>query len=470
MGWQDSSSRKMVWKSINEENLNKRKVFIPDAPKQLMQVLLDAGYEAYVVGGCVRDFLLGQEPHDWDICTNALPDQMKECFANYHVIETGLQHGTLTVMVDHIGYEITTYRIDGEYTDHRHPDTVQFVGRLQEDLMRRDFTINAMAADISGKIRDFYDGQFDLEHKWIRCVGDPDKRFTEDPLRILRAMRFESKLGFAIEEKTENSMRRHRHLLQHISVERINTELTGILMGDCYSTLTCFPDILSICIPEIQRCVGFQQNNPHHDRTVWDHTLFAVSVAPKDIYTRLALLYHDIGKPLCYSEDSGVGHFYGHAAISKDIAEKSLRELRFDNQTVKLVTQLVEAHDRTIEPRKPVIRRCMNKLGEEQFVRLMDVKEADYAAQEQLYGDRLHKAEILQMMQEILIAQKYQEECFTLKDLAINGNDLIQLGYKPGKKIGTVLNQLLEMVIDDKIANDHKQLLIEAGGLLYDNS
>ena len=301
MGWQDSSSRKMVWKSINEENLNKRKVFIPDAPKQLMQVLLDAGYEAYVVGGCVRDFLLGQEPHDWDICTNALPDQMKECFANYRVIETGLQHGTLTVMVDHVGYEITTYRIDGEYTDHRHPDSVQFVGRLQEDLMRRDFTVNAMAADISGKIRDFYDGQFDLEHKWIRCVGDPDKRFTEDPLRIFRAMRFESKLGFAIEEKTEDSMRRHRYLLQHISAERINTELTGILMGDCYSTLACFPDILSVCIPEIKQCIGFQQNNPHHNRNVWDHTLFAVSVAPKDIYTRLALLYHDIGKPLCYS-------------------------------------------------------------------------------------------------------------------------------------------------------------------------
>lgn len=436
----------------------RKTINIPDAPKQLMQVLLDAGYEAYVVGGCVRDFLLGHEPHDWDICTNALPDQMKECFANYHVIETGLQHGTLTVMVDHVGYEITTYRIDGEYTDHRHPDSVQFVGRLQEDLMRRDFTINAMAADISGKIRDFYDGQFDLEHKWIRCVGDPNKRFTEDPLRILRAMRFESKLGFAIEEKTEDSMRRHRYLLQHISAERINTELTGILMGDCYSTLACFPDILSVCIPEIKQCIGFQQNNPHHNRNVWDHTLFAVSVAPKDIYTRLALLYHDIGKPLCYSEDSGVGHFYGHAAVSRDIAEKSLRNLRFDNQTIKLVTQLVEAHDRTIEPRKPVIRRCLNKMGLEQFLRLLDVKEADYAAQAQLYGDRLHKIEILQMTNEILLAQKYQEDCFSLKDLAINGNDLIQLGYKPGKKIGAVLNQLLEMVIDGIMENNKCQL------------
>ncbi len=431
---------------------------IPEAPKQLMKVLLDAGYEAYVVGGCVRDFLLGHEPHDWDICTNALPNQMKECFASYHVIETGFQHGTLTVMVDHVGYEITTYRTDGEYTDHRHPDSVQFVGRLQEDLMRRDFTINAMAADISGKIRDFYDGQFDLEHKWIRCVGDPNKRFMEDPLRILRAMRFQSKLGFVIEQSTEDAMRRYRHLLQYISAERINSELTGILMGDCYSTLTCFPDVLSVCIPEIKPCIGFQQNNPHHNRDVWEHTLFAISAAPKDLYTRLALLYHDIGKPLCYSFESGVGHFYGHAAISKDIAEKSLRGLRYDNQTVKLVTQLVEAHDRTIEPRKPVIRRCLNKMGLEQFLRLLDVKEADYAAQAQLYGDRLHKIEILQMTNEILLAQKYQEDCFSLKDLAINGNDLIQLGYKPGKKIGAVLNQLLEMVIDGIMENNKCQL------------
>ena len=442
------------------KHMIRKTINIPDAPKQLMKILLDAGYEAYVVGGCVRDFLLGREPHDWDICTNALPEQMKECFANYHVIETGLQHGTLTVMVDHIGYEITTYRTDGAYTDHRHPDSVQFVSRLQEDLMRRDFTINAMAADISGKIRDFYDGQFDLKHKLIRCVGDPNKRFTEDPLRILQAMRFESKLGFTVEESTEDAMRRHRCLLQHISAERINSELTGILMGDCSSTLIWFPDVLSVCIPEIEPCINFQQNNPHHNRDVWGHTIFAVSVAPKDLYTRLALLYHDIGKPLCYSFEGGVGHFYGHAAISRDIAEKSLRELRFDNQTIKSVTQLVKAHDRTIEPRKPVIRRCLNKMRLEQFLRLLDIKEADYAAQAQLYGDRLHKVEILQMTNEILAAQIQQEDCLSLKDLAINGNDLIHLGYKPGKKIGTVLNQLLEMVIDGTIVNDKVQLTL----------
>lgn len=216
------------------------------------------------------------------------------------------------------------------------------------------------------------------------------------------------------------------------------------------------------CIPEIKQCIGFQQNNPHHNRNVWDHTLFAVSVAPKDIYTRLALLYHDIGKPLCYSEDSGVGHFYGHAAVSRDIAEKSLRNLRFDNQTIKLVTQLVEAHDRTIEPRKPVIRRCLNKMGMDQFLRLLDVKEADYAAQAQIYGDRLHKAEILQMTDEIVAAQIQQKDCFMLKDLAVNGHDLMDIGIPAGKILGSILNELLEEVMNETMANEKDVLLKRA--------
>ena len=419
---------------------------------------MDAGYEAYVVGGCVRDFLLGREPHDWDICTNALPDQMKECFSSYHVIETGLQHGTLTVMVDHVGYEITTYRTDGEYTDHRHPDSVQFVDRLQEDLMRRDFTINAMAADISGKIRDFYDGQSDLKKCLIRCVGSANARFREDALRILRAMRFASRYSFDIEKSTHIAIWNNKKLLESISIERVNHELSGILLGDCYDVLHDYYDIFAMWIPEIKKCVGFNQNNIHHNRTVWDHIIFAVSVAPEDLYIRLALLFHDIGKPLCYTEENGVGHFYGHAAISKDIAEKSLRLLRYDNKTIKIVAQLVEAHDRVIEPRKPVIRRCLNKLGREQFLRLLDMKEADYMAQRTTYQDRLHKAQIHEMFVEMYFAQQRQEECFTLKDLSINGDDLIQLGYKPGKKIGTVLNQLLEMVIDGTMENDKHQL------------
>lgn len=435
------------------------RIEIPIPAKKLMRTLLDAGYQAYVVGGCVRDSLLGRKPHDWDICTNALPDQMKECFSGYHVIETGLRHGTLTVMMDHIGYEITTFRIDGKYTDRRHPDSVKFVDLLCKDLLRRDFTINAMAADINGKIKDYYYGQFDLEYKIIRCVGDPNERFTEDPLRILRAMRFESKLGFSIDGMTEFAIRIYSRLLKYISSERIRSELCGILMGDCGSVLTCFPDILAVCIPEIEPCIGFEQNNPHHDKTVWEHTVAAIVAAPNDLYVRLALLFHDIGKPLCYTVQGGIGHFYGHATFSAAIAEKSLRNLRFDNQTVKLVTQLVESHDRTIEPRKPVIRRCLNQLGEEQFKRLLEVKEADYAAQKQLCSDRLHKEEILQVMQEILKAEGHRKECFSLKDLAINGNDLIQLGYERGKSIGMMLNYLLEMVIDGIVINEKESLL-----------
>lgn len=442
--------------------MEKQRVNIPDAPRQLMEILLNAGYSAFVVGGCVRDFCLGKEPHDWDICTSALPEQMQDCFKDYHVIETGLKHGTLTVMVNDIAYEITTFRVDGEYSDHRHPDSVQFVGNLKEDLQRRDFTINAMAASVDGKIIDYFNGREDLELRLIRCVGRANDRFQEDALRILRAMRFAARFGFAIEDRTEQAMRKNKKLLAEIAAERVNKELSGILMGDCYAVLRCFPDVLSVLIPEIIPCVDFWQKNPHHYKDVWDHTISAVDAAPKDLITRLALLYHDLGKPQCFSLEDGIGHFYGHAAASTEIAEESLKNLRFDNQTIKMVTQLVEAHDRTIEPRKPVIRRCLNKFGKEQFLRLLDVKEADYAAQVNLYGDRLHKAEIIQMMEEILEAQRQQEDCFSLKDLAVNGKDLIAIGYQPGKLLGVCLDCLLNAVIDGKLENNREVLLEQA--------
>lgn len=437
------------------------RVVIPDDPKRIMQILIDAGFEAYVVGGCIRDSYLGKEPHDWDICTSALPEQIQECFRGYVVLETGLKHGTLTVLLHDNSYEVTTFRTDGEYTDHRHPDTVQFVGTLKEDLKRRDFTINAMAAGIDGKIIDYFDGRNDLEHRLIRCVGTASDRFQEDALRILRAMRFAARFGFAIEEKTEQAMRKNKKLLEYVSAERVNKELSGILMGDCYAVLRCFPDVLAVWIPEIMSCVDFWQRNPYHHKDVWNHIVSAIDAAPKDLYVRLALLYHDIGKPQCFTMEDGIGHFYGHAAVSMEIAENSLKKLRYDNQTIKSVTQLVEAHDRTIEPRKPVIRRCLNKFGREQLLRLLDVKEADYSAQMNLYGDRLHKAEIIQMMDEILEAQKQQEECFSLKDLAINGNDLISIGYQPGKLIGICLDALLFRVMEGTLEND-KEVLLQA--------
>lgn len=441
---------------------------IPDAPKQLMKILLDAGHSAYVVGGCVRDSCLGITPHDWDICTSALPEEMQECFKDYHVIETGLKHGTLTVMVDGVGYEITTYRVDGGYSDHRHPDSVMFVDNLKEDLNRRDFTVNAMAADISGKIYDFHNGQNDLQKCLIRCVGSANARFREDALRILRAMRFASRYNFDIEKNTHIAIWNNKKLLKSISIERVNHEFSGIIMGDCYDILHDYYDIFSIWIPEIKSCIGFEQSNPHHNRNVWDHTIFSIDNAPKDLYVRLALLYHDMGKPQCFTMEDGIGHFYGHAAVSKTIAENSLKKLRYDNQTIKNVVQLVEAHDRTVEPKKPVIRRCLNKFGKEQFMRLLDVKEADYSAQVNLYGDRLHKSEIIQMMNEILEAQRKQEECFSLRDLAVNGTDLIQIGFKPGRLIGNCLNSLLNSVIDGTLDNSKDVLLQFANEFLLE--
>lgn len=435
------------------------RLIIPDAPKQLMKILLDAGYEAYVVGGCVRDFCLGIAPHDWDICTNASPDAMKKCFKEYYVIETGLKHGTLTVMVDGTGYEITTFRVDGSYSDHRHPDSVMFVGNLKDDLQRRDFTINALAANISGKIIDYFNGFDDLENELIRCVGNANERFQEDALRILRAMRFASRFGFAIEYKTKQAMRKNVELLKHISAERVNKELSGILMGDCYTVLRCFPDILSIWIPEVEPCVGFWQRNPHHYKDVWNHIVSAIDDAPKDLYVRLALLYHDLGKPQCFTMENGIGHFYGHAAVSKTIAENSLRNLKFDNKTIEAVTQLVEAHDRTIEPRKSVIRRCLNKYGREQLVRLVQLKAADKAAQMSVEGEQPFSiAEILAVLDEI----ESQKDCFMLKDLAVNGHDLMDIGIPAGKILGSILNELLEEVMNETMANEKDVLLKRA--------
>lgn len=435
------------------------RLIIPDAPKQLMKILLDAGYEAYVVGGCVRDFCLGIVPHDWDICTNASPDAMKECFKKYHVIETGLKHGTLTVMVSGTGYEITTFRVDGNYSDHRHPDSVTFVGNLKDDLQRRDFTINALAANISGKIIDYFNGFGDLENELIRCVGNANERFQEDALRILRAMRFASRFGFAIEYKTEQAMRKNAELLKHISAERVNKELSGILMGDCYTVLRCFPDILSTWIPEVEPCVGFWQRNPHHYKDVWNHTVSAIDDAPKDLYVRLALLYHDLGKPQCFTMENGIGHFYGHAAVSKAIAENSLRNLKFDNKTIEIVTQLVEAHDRTIEPRKSVIRRCLNKYGKMQFIRLVWLKVADKAAQMPVEGEQPFSVEeIFAVLDEI----ESQKDCFILKNLAVNGHDLMEAGIPAGERMGHILNKLLDEVMGESVENNKEKLLERA--------
>lgn len=439
---------------------------IPEEPKRLMQILIDAGYEAFVVGGCVRDSLIGRTPHDWDICTNALPDQMKEVFSDFRVLDTGIKHGTLTVMLEN-PYEITTYRIDGEYSDHRHPDKVEFVSDLKEDLSRRDFTINAMAANINGEIIDYFDGQYDLFNRKIVCVGNPEQRFEEDALRILRAMRFSARYNFIIEQNTAKAMLAKKDLLLTVAAERIGNEFLQIMSGRCDWLLKNFTEIFEVIIPEITPSIGFVQNNPHHYYDVWEHTIKSVGDCSGSVVVKIACLYHDLGKPFCYTEDeNGVGHFYGHAVKSAELAEKSMRNLRLESKLIDDVVQLVSSHDRVIEVKKNIVRRCLNKFGETQFMNLVFLQAADKSAQRIDLGKRWEQAmkvsQIYRMIKEI----KQDQDCFSLKDLAVNGKDLMQLGYSQDKSLGNALNTLLGLVMDDKMENDKEKLLIKAKELL----
>lgn len=451
-------------------NTSHRLMQIPEEPKRLMKMLMDAGYEAFVVGGCVRDSLIGRTPHDWDICTNALPNQMKEVFSDFRVLDTGLKHGTLTVLLEN-PYEITTYRKDGDYSDHRHPDQVEFVSDLKEDLSRRDFTMNAMAANINGEIIDYFDGQYDLLNRKIVCVGEPEQRFEEDALRILRAMRFSARYHFGIERKTANAMLAKRNLLLDIAAERIGSEFLQIMSGRCDWLLENFTEIFEVIIPEITPSIGFVQNNPHHCYDVWEHTVEAIRNCHGDTIVKIACLYHDLGKPFCYSEDeNGIGHFYGHAAKSAEIAEQSLRNLRLESKLIADVVQLVASHDRVLEVKKNIVRRCLNKFGEIQFMNLIFLQAADKSAQRIDIGQRGEQAtrvsQFYRMMQEI----KQDQDCFSLKDLAVNGNDLMQLGFPQDKSLGNALNALLELVMDDKMENDKEKLLTKARELLDENS
>lgn len=443
-----------------------RRIRIPEEPKHLMQQLLDAGYEAFAVGGCVRDSLLGRTPHDWDICTNALPEQTKAVFSDFRVLDTGLKHGTLTVLLE-APYEITTYRRDGEYSDHRHPDRVEFVRDLTADLSRRDFTINAMAADIRGEITDPFGGQQDLLLRRILCVGEPERRFTEDALRILRAMRFAARFGFAIEANTARAMLAKKELLQKIAAERIGSEFLQILSGSCADLLLHYSAIFAVFIPEISPCIGFAQNNPHHCHDVWTHTVETVRSCRGGTPVKAACLYHDLGKPLCYSEDaSGAGRFYGHAAVSAKIAESSLRTLRLPAKFIAEVVQLVASHDWVLAPERPLVRRCLHRLGEAQFENLVLLRAADRAAQRldaaQRQALEAETEQLLQLAREI----QQQDDCFQLKDLALRGGDLLQLGFPAGKTLGSALQCLLELVIDGKLENQREALLEKARELL----
>ena len=430
-------------------------------PKQViaaLRLLEESGHEAYIVGGCVRDYIMGIEPHDYDITTSALPEETKQVFSGYQVIDTGIKHGTVTVVIDHEPIEITTFRIDDDYLDGRHPSKVRFTKSLKEDAARRDFTMNAIAMDYRGNLYDYFGGKEDIDKGIIRCVLEPAARFREDALRIMRALRFSSVTGFNIEAKTHEAMRDSKELLLKISAERIREELVKLLCGkNVKKILMEDVDILAVFMPELAKMKGFDQRNPHHVFDVLEHTAEVVQMAKKEPVIRLAALFHDIGKPECFTVDEkGIGHFYGHGAISTEITRSVMNRLKFDNDTKKKVLELVENHDAPIEPSERAVKRVLNKLSQEQFFNLIELKRADNLGQSRDFRDRqLYYDRLVEIAGEIIA----QEQCFSLKDLCVNGRDLISIGFKPGKGIGEMLKFLLDEVIDGKIENERQKLL-----------
>ncbi len=433
----------------------------------ILRKLNENGFEAWVVGGCVRDSLIGRQIHDWDITTSAIPTQIINIFEGDwevdNIVPTGLQHGTVTLIIDGTGYEVTTYRIDGTYSDGRHPDSVIFVSDLRKDLSRRDFTINAMAYHPQRGLADPFGGWKDLGNKIIRCVGDPADRFIEDPLRILRAWRFSLQLGFDLNEETKNDAYALRYKIKNISAERIQAEFVKAIMADKKAFAEKSSPFLISFIPE-WAALDMDQNNRFHIYTVMKHTMKAFEFLPEDAdkITRLAMLFHDIGKPDCYVEDEeGYGHFYGHPAVSAEKTNEIMTRLRFDNETREAVVELVLHHDATLIPDKKHVRRWLNKVGEKQLRRLVEIKISDCKAHNTaipLVINRIGELKYFKALIDVVLAE---ESCFTLKDLAVNGKDLIVIGFTPGKELGNCLKFLLDSVMNECLENK-KDVLLQA--------
>ncbi|MBQ3793095.1 MAG: CCA tRNA nucleotidyltransferase [Lachnospiraceae bacterium] len=435
-------------------------ITLPSDVKFIIEKLEAAGFEAYAVGGCVRDQIMGREPNDWDITTSATPYEVKDIF--YKTVDTGLVHGTVTVILHGEGYEVTTYRIDGEYEDGRHPKQVSFTASLEEDLKRRDFTINAMAYNESHGLVDLFGGLEDLEKGVIRCVGEPMERFSEDALRMMRAVRFSAQFGYEIEEATREAVRKLAPTLEKVSVERIQVELTKLLTSghpdffrECYEL-----GLTKLFMPEFDACMTCEQHNPHHAYTVGEHTLIGMQHVPKDKVLRLTMLLHDIGKVETKTTDeAGIDHFRGHPVKSAEMAKVILRRLRYDNQTIHDVVRLVEFHDWDIhiEARKKSVRKAVAKIGQDFFPEMFEINLADTLAQsDYLRKEKLEKLDALKALYQEILRDK---ECLTLKDLAVNGQDLMAVGVQPGKQIGQILNAMLQDVLEYPEHNDKEHLL-----------
>ena len=434
------------------------KIELPEKVKTVIAELKAHGYDAYAVGGCIRDSILGRTPGDWDITTSAKPHQVKAIFPR--TVDTGIQHGTVTVLMDKEGFEVTTYRIDGEYEDARHPKDVIFTSNLLEDLKRRDFTINAMAYNDETGLVDAFDGIADLNAKRIRCVGEPTERFSEDALRMLRAVRFAAQLGFAIEERTEQAIRDMCGNLEKISAERIQVELVKLVTSDHPEEMQNVYDtgIAAVILPEFCTMMETEQHNPHHIYTVGEHTIRSMQYIRADKVLRLTMLFHDTGKPARKTVDpDGTAHFKGHAYVSEELTKSIMHRLKFDNDTLRKVSKLVLYHDDRMPATMKHVRRAMNRISAELFPYYMKVRMADTLAQSDYQRDKKleNLAGIEKCYQEIL----EKKQCVSLKELKVNGQDLIAAGIEKGPKIGQTLQTLLQEVIEEPEKNTREYLL-----------
>ena len=441
---------------------------IPPHIEKVLSVLHADGHKAYAVGGCIRDSIMGRNPYDWDVTTSALPEQTMNCFSEYKMIDSGLKHGTVAVIIGKEVVEITTFRTESTYSDNRHPDKVSFVKDVKDDLSRRDFTVNAMAYNYEEGLIDPFGGMEDIEKRIIRCVGKAEKRFSEDALRIMRAVRFSSVLDFSIEKETAECIHNQKHLINNVSVERINTELSKLLCGkNVFNVLMEFSDVIFTVIPELKQTFNVSQKCKHHIYNVWEHICVTVREIEPELDLRLTMLLHDIAKPLMKTVDAdGSEHFKNHAAPGAEIAEQILRRLRYSNKTVSEVKELVLHHDEWLYERPKKIPLYVSRLGFDFLYKLDKISRADIKAQNPKYFDKLELCDKFLIELDRL---KNSNLCLTLKDLQVNGKDLEDIGYK-GKDIGIKLNELLEDVILGKISNDRQTLLQKAKSDITNNS
>lgn len=432
-------------------------IILPKHVSYILDLLNKKGYEAFAVGGCIRDSLLSKSPKDWDITTSAHPYEIIALFN--HTVPTGIKHGTVTIIIDGINYEVTTYRIEGNYSDNRHPDNVTFTSKLSEDLSRRDFTINALAYNPREGLVDLYGGRDDLKAKLVRCVGNSDERFKEDALRMIRGIRFSSQLNFRIEPDTLKSICRNHNLIKNVSIERIRDELSRILLSNTPSNgikILQETNLLHHILPELEACIGFDQRNMHHDKDVYEHILTVLDNTPANLIVRLAALFHDIAKPLCFTlDEAGNGHFYLHNLKGAELSEAIMRRLRFDNDKIKKVSILVREHMNGYEiTKKSSIKKLISRVGIDNLDNLFELQFADIKGHKPPHD--LNPILNLKKNVSIILEEKLP---LSIKDLSISGNDLINIGFSKGKIIGDTLNYLLEIVLDNPDLNYKEKLL-----------